>query len=316
MTQFVDRTFTTFDGLKLHYRDYAGPETPRHTVVCLHGLTRNARDFEELAPHLAQWDRVLCLNFRGRGESAYAPDPMSYQPPVYAQDVKALLDAADVSEAVFIGTSLGGLVTMICANVFRHRVKAAVLNDIGPVLGVDGMARIHTYVASDPAYASWEECAAALKDLNSHVFPENTDADWLVMAKRLCRMHDDGTIHTDYDKQLAVPFKMIDPDKPVDLWPFYEALKGIPTLAIRGSTSDLFSEETFVHMKTVYPGLRQATVPGIGHAPYLMEPEAITAIDALLADLPSKSGFLKRVIKRVTAIYYFLRAVKLAKDAA
>jgi len=284
--------------------------------VCLHGLTRNARDFEELAPHLAQRDRVLCLDFRGRGESGYAADPMSYQPTVYAQDVKALLDAADVKDAVFIGTSLGGLVTMICANVIRHRVKAAVLNDIGPVLGSEGMARIHTYVASDPAYASWDECVAALKDLNSHVFPENTDADWLVMAKRLCRLHDDGTIRTDYDKNLAVPFKMIDPEKPVDLWPFYDALKGIPTLAIRGGTSDLFSEETLVHMKTVYPGLRQTTVPGIGHAPYLMEQEAISAIESLLNDVPARTNLLKRAVKRVTSLFYFLHAVKLAQQAA
>ena len=108
----------------------------------------------------------------------------------------------------------------------------------------------------------------------------------------------------------------IDPDKPVDLWPYFEALKGIPALSIRGGTSDLFSEETFAKMKALYPGLQQVTVPGIGHAPYLLEPEAIGAIEALLADVPAKTGVLKRVVKRITAIYYFLRAVKLANDAA
>ena len=316
MTEFSDRYYTSFDGLKLHYRDYAGPAQPRHTVLCLHGLTRNARDFEALALHLAQWNRVLVIDFRGRGESENATDPMTYVPPVYVQDVKALLDAANVTEAVFIGTSLGGLVTMISANVIRHRVKAAVLNDIGPDLGAEGMARIATYVASDPAFTSWDECVAELIRLNTHVFPDWTEDQWLVMAKRLCRMHDDGTIHTDYDNQLAVPFMQLDPEKPVDLWPYFEALKGIPALSIRGGTSDLFSEETFAKMKTVYPALRQATVPGVGHAPYLLEPEAIGAIEALLRDVPAKTGLIKRIVKRITAIYFFFRAVNLAKNAA
>jgi pimeloyl-ACP methyl ester carboxylesterase len=313
MTAYADRTYTSHDGLELYYREYPGPPSPRHTILCLPGLTRNSRDFEELAEHLAKTDRVLCADLRGRGRSAYAKDPMTYQPPVYVQDVNALLEHAGAEDAVFIGTSLGGLVTVLCANLIRHRVKAVIINDIGPEIDPDGLGRIQAYLTTDTAFATWEEAAAAAKTLNGHVYPDWTEAQWIIMAKKLCAVQPDGKIRTDYDKAIAVPFGQLGPAANIDLWPFFAALHGLPALAIRGEISDLLSDTIFKKMKTNCPTLQQVVVPGIGHAPYLMEPEARSAIDSLLEGLPQTRRLIQRVKNRFTSVYYFFRAVRLSR---
>lgn len=309
MTDYTEKTFRSKDGLDLYYRDYAGPSKTRHTLLCLPGLTRNSRDFEDLAAHLSQKDRVLCIDFRGRGKSAYAADPMTYQPPTYVQDVNELLKTERVTEAVFIGTSLGGLVSMLAANVIRHRVKAIVLNDVGPYIDPDGLERIKTYLGKIAVLDSWDDAVAGIRFLNGHVYPDWTDDQWLDMAKKLCVEGADGKIRPDYDKDIAVPFQSTGPTADVDLWPFFTALKGLPVLAIRGETSDILSEDTFKKMKNVCPHLRQAVVPRIGHAPYLMEPEALSAIESLLDDLQADRGPLKGLIRRLASLFYLIRAI-------
>lgn len=309
MTDYAEKTFRSKDGLELYYRDYAGPTEARHTLLCLPGLTRNSRDFEDLAAYLSQKDRVLCIDFRGRGKSAYAADPMTYQPPTYVQDVNELLKIENVTEAVFIGTSLGGLVSMLAANVIRHRVKAIVLNDVGPDIDPEGLDRIKTYLGKVTVLDSWEDVVAGIKFLNGHVYPDWADDQWLSMARKLCVEDAGGKIRADYDTNIAVPFDNVAPVATRDLWPFFAALKGFPVLAIRGETSDILSNDTFNKMKHVYPDLRQAVVPRIGHAPYLMEPEALSAIESLLDGLRADRGPLKGVMRRFASAYYLMRAI-------
>jgi pimeloyl-ACP methyl ester carboxylesterase len=283
MSGFDDRYFVVRDGLKLHYRDYQG-SSDKPPILCLHGLTRNARDFAEFAERYSPEFRVLALDFRGRGESEYDPAPMRYNPLSYAGDVIQLLDQLGVAEAVFVGTSLGGLVTMTIAAMAPGRIAATILNDVGPEIGTAGITRILSYVGKDARFNSWDEAAEAIAANNGAAFARYTHEDWVEMAKRNCR-EDNGEIRFDYDMAIAEPFKATGPTPHVDLWPLIAALGQKPLLVIRGEKSDLLTAETAEKMKTVAPGMKLATVPAVGHAPDLDEPEAIAAIDAFLASL-------------------------------
>ncbi len=293
MSAFTSRTYKSFDGLDLHYRDYAGDHAGRPVVLCLPGLTRNARDFEDLAAHLAgRGYRVLCADLRGRGLSQYAKEPMTYVPPIYVQDVAALLDAAGVQAVALIGTSLGGIIAMIMAAVMPHRLVGAVLNDIGPELDPEGMARIGQFVGKSVPVATWDEAAAAIKRGEGAFYPDFGPEDWMRQAKRRFIQMDDGRLRADYDLDIAKPFAVN--FAPVNLWPFFAAFGAIPVLAVRGGISDLLSPAVFARMKEVKPDLEQATVPNRGHVPLLNEPESLPAIDRFLDRLPPKWGLFTR----------------------
>jgi pimeloyl-ACP methyl ester carboxylesterase len=302
---FVSRYYASADGLRLHYRDYPGPPSPRLTVVCIPGLTRNARDFEDLAPHLAQRYRVLCVELRGRGLSEYARDPMSYVPPVYVRDVAALLMAAELRHVALIGTSLGGIISMILAATMPAKVLGAVINDIGPEINPAGLARIASYVGKARPIITWDEAAATIKLIDGEIYPHYTsDEDWLRMARRRFVEEPDGGLRPDYDLNISKPFS--DSTAVVNLWPFFAALKRIPTLAIRGETSDLLSPEIFVQMKQAVPPLHQVTVPNRGHAPYLDEPAALNAIDDFLSNLPASLDTFTTVRRKLAAILFMI----------
>ena len=309
MTQaaFTSRTYTSFDGLDLHYRDYAG-RRDRPVVLCLPGLTRNARDFEDLAAHLAgRGYRVLCADLRGRGRSQYAKDPITYVPATYVRDVAALLDAAGVSAVAIIGTSLGGIIAMIMAAVMPHRLLGAVLNDIGPELDPAGMARIGQFVGKSVPVATWDEAAAAIQRGEGAFYPDFGPDDWMVQAKRRFIQMDDGRLRADYDLDIAKPFAVN--FAPVNLWPFFAAFGAIPVLAVRGGLSDLLSPAVFARMKEVKPDLEQATVPNRGHVPLLGEPESGPVIDRFLDRLPVKLGMFTR-FRRWMAGAKFVAALK------
>jgi pimeloyl-ACP methyl ester carboxylesterase len=309
MTEFVERTFVSKDGLWLYYRDYPGPADATLTLLCLPGLTRNSRDFADFARHQSKRYRVLCADLRGRGKSAYSPDSSTYQPPTYVQDVARLLEHAGLNEVVFIGTSLGGLVSMMCANLIRTRVKAVILNDVGPMLEQSGLARVQQYVGKQTPTADWNAAAAAVKALNQHVYPAWSDNDWLVMAKRLYVEQPDGSVMADYDKNIAIPFNTRGPTAGADLWPVFIGLDGLPVLVLRGALSDILSAEGLQRMREAVPSIQTVEVPNVGHAPYLLEPEADAAISAFLAALPRDTSLMNRVKKRVSAIYHFGRMV-------
>lgn len=279
---WVDGWWTSGDGCRLHYRDYAG-RADRPVVICMPGLTRNARDFDAVARRIAGEWRVIAVSFRGRGESAYAKDPASYSPLVYRDDVLALLDALDARQMVAIGTSLGGLVTMLIAAAAPDRLAGALLNDVGPELDPAGLARIRGYVGRSAAFPTWLHAARAVAENSRAAHPDFRLQDWIAMAKRLCRVTPAGRIVWDYDPRIAEPFRQPDGAAPPDLWPLYDALDGRPLTIVRGALSDLLSELTFRRMAARMMDADAVMVPNVGHAPLLTEPEAEAAIDRLLA---------------------------------
>jgi len=302
--RFVSRYYQSFDGLKLHYREYAGPAGAPLTVLCLPGLTRNARDFEDLAPHLARRYRVLVAEFRGRGLSAYAPNPATYVPPIYVRDMAALLKAAGVSQVALIGTSLGGLVSTLITGVMPQKVLGVVLNDIGPEVDPAGLARIASYLGKGGPITTWDDAAQVIAGMDGVIYPDYGPADWLRMARRRYTATAEGALRPDYDFKIAQPFAG---GATPDLWPFFERLKGIPGLALRGATSDVLSARTFVRMGEVISSLHCVEVPNRGHAPYLDEPVALAAIDAFLATLPSRIGVMKRLWRLLSALGFLAR---------
>ena len=270
------------DGLRVHYRDYPG-SSDRPPILCLHGLTRNARDFAALAERYSPDYRVLTLDFRGRGDSDYDPLPARYNPLTYASDVLELLDELNIDRAIFVGTSLGGLVMMTLAVTAPQRIAAAILNDVGPELNKTGLDRIQSYVGKGEEFASWDEAATAIAANQSAAFPNYGKREWLATAQRHCR-EKDGKIVFDYDPAIAHAFKAV-PTPKIDLWPLFSALAQKPLLVIRGERSELLSAETLEKMRTAAPDARVAVVSATGHPPMLDEPEAVAAIDAFLADL-------------------------------
>ncbi|WP_336986977.1 alpha/beta hydrolase [Altererythrobacter aquiaggeris] len=280
--KYTDGFWTSPDGLKLHFRDYPGRED-RPPVICLPGLTRNARDFADLADRISGDWRVICVDNRGRAESDYAKDSATYNPVTYVSDLLALLEQERITKFVSIGTSLGGLMTMLLAAMDPSRLAGVLLNDIGPELDPAGLARISGYVGQGRSFETWMHAARALGVGQGDLFPDFDINDWLTMAKRNMCVGSNGRIAFDYDMKIAEP---IAADKsnaaPPDLWPAYEALSGRPVTILRGELSDLFSQQTFEDMCRRIADADCVTVPRVGHAPFLDEPASVAAIDRLL----------------------------------
>lgn len=283
-----DRRWTSRDGLQLHFRDYAGPDN-RPPLICLPGLTRNARDFADLAAQLAGDWRVICPDMRGRGDSDYARDPMTYNPAQYVEDVEALLDAEGISRFVAIGTSLGGLMTMMLAPRDPARIAAAVLNDVGPEIEPAGLARIREYVGQGRSHETWVHAARALQEANSDVYPGFGLPDWLRLAKRCMVIGSGKRIVFDYDMNIAEAFEAAEgPALPAEaqnaaMWALFDSLAVRPLLVLRGAHSDILSADVAARMAARAPTVELVTIAGVGHAPTLDEPEAIAGIGRLLA---------------------------------
>ncbi|WP_404338408.1 alpha/beta fold hydrolase [Sphingomonas sp. MMS12-HWE2-04] len=281
---YTDGYWWSKDGLRLHYRDYAGP-ADKPPILCLPGLTRNARDYVALAERLAGEWRVLCVEFRGRGESAYAKDPMSYVPLVYLQDVEALLAELGIDKFVAVGTSLGGIVTMLLAATDGGKLAGVVLNDVGPELNPAGLARIRSYVGKSVWHPTWMHAARAVAEGNGDVYPDYGIEDWLRVAKRLYRVNSSGRIVLDYDMKIAEPFRVPGNEAGPDMWPTIDAMQSKPVLVVRGERSDILAADTAEKMAARLPGAELVTVPRVGHAPTLDEPEAVAGIARLLEKL-------------------------------
>jgi pimeloyl-ACP methyl ester carboxylesterase len=280
--RWENRHWWSNDGLRLHYRDYPGP-ADRPPILCIPGLTRNARDFADVAARLSPAWRVITVSLRGRGESAYAKDPMSYVPLTYVQDIEALLGELALSSCIAFGTSLGGIVTMLLAGTARERIAGALLNDVGPEIEAAGLSRIRTYVGKSNTWPTWMHAARAVAESNGDVYPHFDIEDWLAMAKRLYRLNSAGRIVLDYDMKIAEPFRMPGNEAGPDMWRALDNLKHVPTLIIRGGRSDVLGKGTADRMLTALDDAELVTVPDVGHTPTLDEPEAVAAIDRLLA---------------------------------
>jgi pimeloyl-ACP methyl ester carboxylesterase len=283
---FTDIRWTSTDGLTLHARDYAGAGgAARLPVICLHGLTRNAADFDELAPSIAGLGRrVLALDVRGRGDSDWDPDPSHYNLNVYCDDVIALAHALGIGRAVFIGTSMGGLITMTLALRRLSLIGAAVLNDVGPALSARGLARITGFAGKGEVLRSWAEAAAYIGSVNQIAFPANTARDWDHWARRAFRETAPGRLELRYDPDIGVAVRAgaIRPASSVANRAFRRLAQLRPTLLIRGALSDLLEPEQLALMRDAAPGLMYAEVPDVGHAPMLTESAALAALHDFL----------------------------------
>ncbi|MCZ4342671.1 alpha/beta hydrolase [Sphingomonadaceae bacterium G21617-S1] len=284
MADWQDGHWLSKDGLRLHYRDYpSSARSRRPPILCIPGLTRNARDFAAVADRLAGKYRVIVAELRGRGKSERAKDPMSYVPATYLEDLTALIEQRALDRFILFGTSLGGILSMLIAATHPGKVAGMLLNDIGPAIDPAGLARIRVYVGKSGSYPTWLHAARSLADVHKAAYPDYKLDQWLEMAKRLCRLTDAGRIVSDYDSAIAEPFRVPGNESAGDLWPLVDALKPFPSLLIRGGLSDIISAETADRMTAELPLLERIDLPRIGHAPTLFEPESEAAIDRLLA---------------------------------
>lgn len=285
MTDFAERRWTSRDGLNLYARDYAGASgEARLPIICLHGLTRNSKDFADVAPWLAGTGRrVLVPDVRGRGRSDRDPDPSHYAPKVYARDVLDLMRSLGLARAVFLGTSMGGIITMTMMAIRPTAVAAAILNDAGPEVAPEGIARIMSYVGQTAEVRDWAEAADYVRRTNGAAFPDYGPADWDRRARNIFR-DNDGVPELDYDSRILLPLLQHKPRQHRRLaWFLFRWLaRTRPTLLVRGAKSDVITSAIADKMARKAPGLRRVDVPGVGHAPILTETEAAEAIDQFL----------------------------------
>lgn len=279
---WTDRYWYSAEGLRLHYRDYDGPRD-QPPILCIPGLTRNSRDFEPVADRYAGAWRIIVVELRGRGESDPDPDVSHYAPRYYVADLLKLLDQEGIADAVFFGTSLGGICTMLLASTDGDRIAGAMLNDIGPVIDQEGIDRIGSYVGRQVTFPTWEDAAHTLAERNRAKFPHWTSDDWDRFARRICVARPQG-IEFQYDMAIAENFRAATEGPQGANWDLYEALAGRPVLILRGGLSDLLSQEIADQMVERLKGDAElVVVPDVGHTPNLEEPEAVAAMDRLLA---------------------------------
>jgi len=279
-----DIYFTSRDGLRLHVRHYAAGESSRVPVICLPGLTRNARDFHDIAtalanPHGLARD-VYAVDYRGRGHSDHDPNPANYNVHAEALDVLDFMTVRGIGKVSFLGTSRGGLITMAIAALRPTCMHAVILNDIGPVIEREGLVRIIAYVGAAPLPDTWEEAAELVRTMNQAHFPETPPHQWMEIARQIYN-DDNGRPNPGYDRNLAKSLSLLDGPLP-ELWPQFDALAQVPVLVIRGQHSDLLSVETVAGMQARHSRLDAVTVRGQGHAPWLKDPWSMDVIAKFL----------------------------------
>ena len=281
---FRERRFTTSDGLSLYFRDYGDAALPATPVLCLCGLTRNSKDYHDLASRLAPHRRVLCPDYRGRGRSAYDSDWRNYRPETYLRDILELLAATDAGHVAIVGTSLGGILAMVLATAQPTSVAGVVLNDIGPEVGGPALSRIVEYIAAHEPKPDWNAAVAELKVV-FHDTSIRSEERWHEFARQIYRECDDGLLRYDYDPAIGRALAEGSGDPLPDIWPYFRALANVPTLAVRGAVSDVLSAGTLERMAEAKPDMQRITVPRVGHPPHLDEPECKQVVDDFLASL-------------------------------
>jgi len=286
LSTFTDLTYTSSDALGLYARDYHSLGGPaRLPVICIHGLTRNSADFDELAPWIAsRGRRVLAVDVRGRGRSARDPDPGHYNAATYVGDMVKLARDLGIARAVFVGTSMGGIITMNLALRHLGLVAAAILNDVGPVLSRRGLARIAGYAGKHAQLRSWEEATDYIMSINQGAFPANSMEEWSKWARRAFIENEQGQLVLRYDHKVAPPQEpgKFKPTSWATRMGFRVLTRRRPTLLVRGALSDLVEQEQAVHMLRAAPAMQYVEVPGVGHAPMLTEPTARHALARFL----------------------------------
>lgn len=284
----MDYYYPSSDGLRLYARIYPAHRAGGLPVLCLPGLTRNSRDFTALAEHMSERHEVIAADLRGRGLSAWDPDPTHYHLTHYVEDAWSLLDSRGAQRVVVVGTSLGALMGMVMATR-PDRIAGVVLNDAGPELDLAGLLRIGSYAGKLPPVKTWADAAAQAKAVHEKAVPGLTDAQWMEYARRNYRENAAGIPVPDMDPQIASGFKQ-PPTGPLQMWPLWAQITGVPMLVIRGGVSDLLSAATVERMRREKPDLEHLTVPNRGHTPLLDEPECLQAIDGFLSRIAVTPG--------------------------
>ena len=283
MTPYQDVFYETPDGLSLYTRDYPGPTAAAPVVMCLHGLTRNSRDFHDLALTLSGTFRVLVPEQRGRGRSDYDSDPSRYAIMQYVADTHGLLNKLNVETVAVVGTSMGGLMTFALNALYPGLITRAVINDIGPEIAEAGLERIKSYVGVAGPFADWDEATRYLKDVSADIFPRWAENQWADFARQ-CYREQDGQVVIDYDPQIAEPLAGESNDTEAQtLWSLFEAMAAVPMLLVRGALTDLLSVSCVDRMQALHPAMELLTVPDVGHAPMLNETGVAAAINAFLS---------------------------------
>jgi pimeloyl-ACP methyl ester carboxylesterase len=280
---YSERFVTAGDGLELFVRAY-GDASSLVPVVCVPGLTRNSRDFELVSPALAADRLVLAVDLRGRGRSGYDVSGASYWVDVYASDVLSVVDAFGLSRVCLFGESLGGIVSMRIAAIAPERVAGVVLSDIGPDLDPAGVARIFSYAGKLPPVVTWDDAVAQCRMMSEGAAPGLTDERWLEIARQRFREDGDGTVVVDYDPGIATA--SVPMQSAADRWDDFGSLRDIPTLVVRGETSDVLAGATVDEMRARKPDLQSVEIGGRGHCPIPHEPECVAAVTWFVTSLP------------------------------
>lgn len=273
---FKERYVTSQDNLRLYFREYGDPYAKTLPILCLPGLTRNSKDFHNVAAWLSQEHRVICPDYRGRGKSEYDKNWRNYRAPIYLQDLSQIIMACHFKKMIVIGTSMGGLLAMGLNILKPGLVRAAVINDIGPRIQTGGLGRILNYIGTDKPLPNWQTAIEHLRDLFPNMMLTG-ETDWQEFAENTFCRKEDGLLHYDWDVKIAKAIKAESGNIP-DLWPLFRSLKHKPVLVVRGGVSDILKESTVQEMKQVLPHIENITVPNVGHAPTLFERESKEAI--------------------------------------
>lgn len=281
---FADHTYNVPDGLQLHARIYDGADD-RLPLLCMHGLTRNGADFAPMLDHLSDWP-AISVDQRGRGASAHDPDPARYRPDTYCADMLALLDGLKLNTVIAVGTSMGGLMSLMLAGMRPDLFAGVIINDIGPEVDPAGLARLAGYVGRDMEFDSWASAEASIRAQGVDIFADFGAQDWSDFARRVCEEGPDGSVRFAYDPAIADGLRGGDASAvPPDLWSLWDGITNVPTLVIRGETSDILSAKTAERMVAQHARATLVTVPRRGHAPILDEPVALDAIRLFLGEL-------------------------------
>ena len=259
-----------------------GDARNRDVLVCVHGLTRCARDFDDLARALSGRFRVVCPDIAGRGDSDRLADPMLYATPQYVADMVTLIARLDVEALSWVGTSMGGLIGMALAAQTGTPIKRLVLNDSGPVIAKAALERIGNYVGRAPVFPSLEKAEEYIRAVSAP-FGRHSDAQWRFLTEIWVRLSEDGSYRAHYDPRIAEAFRATMPEKDMQMWPVYDAIR-CPTLVIRGANSDLLAKKTTQEMARRGPKARVVEIPDVGHAPTLMHADQIAIVRDFLLE--------------------------------
>ncbi|MEZ5985329.1 MAG: alpha/beta hydrolase [Hyphomonas sp.] len=285
-----DIRYQSSDGLNLYAKRY-GPKDAQLSVLCMHGLTRNHKDFEPMIAALPEQYQFIAVDVRGRGLSDRDKNAEHYSPVTYVGDMAALLDHLKLDRVALIGTSMGGLMSMIMMKAMPQRVRGVVLNDVGPVFEKAGLNRIAAYTSNNEPMAGWDDAARTVGEVQADIFPDYGPEEWMAFARRTYRELSDGRVALDYDPEITRTVGQVRPGllTRIAMWKLYKDMSKSPLLLIRGETSDILSEKTATKMIKRHPDAQLVTVPRVGHAPILDEPEAVQAIRNFLANVEART---------------------------